>query len=234
MAIDLITFDLDDTLWPCMPVIRAAEHSLYDWLGRHAPGIVAQHDIDSLRSHRLDLARRRPALAHDVTALRQVQLQLLMDEHGHAPELAVRAAAHFRAERNRVEPYPDVPDALTRLGRRYRLVSLTNGNAQLEHTPLAGCFDHSLDAGQVGAAKPDPTMFIAACDWAGVSPQRSLHVGDDPLRDIAAARALGMQTAWINRDGADWPVDQPPADLTFDSLVGLADHLLDMHEDHTS
>ena len=37
MSIQLITFDLDDTLWDVGPVIHSAENSLRDWLGQHAP-----------------------------------------------------------------------------------------------------------------------------------------------------------------------------------------------------
>ncbi len=226
MRIALITLDLDDTLWPCMPVIRAAEQSLYDWLDEHAPAITARHDIDSLRAHRLALAERQPALAHDVTRLRLAQLRQLMREHDHPPALADQAAACFRTARNRVTPYPDVAAALARLRRHYRLVSLTNGNAQLEHTPLAGCFDHSFNAGEVGAAKPDPELFLAACAWADVPTGQTLHVGDDPVRDVAAARAVGMHTAWIDRGQRDWPSDLPPPDLTCRTLTVLADHLL--------
>ena len=227
----LITLDLDDTLWPCAPVIRAAEQSLFAWLQRHAPALAADHDIDSLRAHRRTLAQARPELSHDVTALRLVQLELLMAEYDHDPALAQAGSDHFRAARNRVQPYADVVAALTVLREHYLLVSLTNGNAQLEHTPLAGCFHHSLNAGDAGAAKPDPAMFQAACDWAGVTPAATLHVGDDPRRDVAAAGALGMRTAWINRDGAVWPDELPAADLQFTDLAGLTASLTSVSKD---
>lgn len=230
-AIRLITLDLDDTLWPCAPVIHAAEQHLYDWLRRRAPGLTGAHDIASMREHRKALAGSRPELRHDLTALRLTQLELLLAEHGDDPALAAPASDQFRAARNRVEPYPDVVDALARLRQRYLLVSLTNGNAQIDRTPLAGCFHHSLMAEQVGAAKPDPALFLAACEWAQVTPDATLHVGDDPLRDVAGARALGMRTAWINRDGRHWPEALQPADLEFTDLAGLARSLAGPDED---
>jgi putative hydrolase of the HAD superfamily len=193
--------------------------------------LAAAHDIDSLRAHRLALAQARPELSHDVTALRLVQLELLLAEYDHDPALAQVGSDHFRAARNRVQPYADVVDALMVLRKHYLLVSLTNGNAQLEHTPLAGCFHHSLNAGEAGAAKPDPAMFRAACDWAGAMPAETLHVGDDPRRDVAAARALGMRTAWINRQGADWPASLQPADQQFTDLAGLVASLIPVAKD---
>jgi putative hydrolase of the HAD superfamily len=223
--IRLITFDLDDTLWPCLPVIQAAEAELFRWLAEHAPAVAAGHDVGSLREHRKALAAERPELAHDLTALRQTQLELLMAEHGHDPALARAGSDHFRAARNRVAPFPEVAEALARLRGRYRLVSVTNGNAQVERTPLAGCFHRNLTAADVGAAKPDPALFHAACAWAGVVPAQALHVGDDPQRDIAAAQTIGMRTAWINRAAAAWPADLPGADLETTDLAGLVSKL---------
>lgn len=48
---------------------------------------------------------------------------------------------------------------------------------------------------EVGFDKPDPRLFLAACDAVGVTPARALHVGDDPDRDAAGARAAGCH-AW--------------------------------------
>jgi putative hydrolase of the HAD superfamily len=218
----LITFDLDDTLWPCAPVIRAAEQVLFDWLTRQAPGVAAAHDIDSLRRHRLALAQARPELGHDFTALRLQQLRDLLAEFGHDPGLAETGSALFRAARNRVDPFPDVRPVLLRLRQEHVLVSVTNGNAQVEHTPLADCFHHNLTAAGVGAAKPDPAMLHAACELVGVAPRQAWHVGDDPERDVAPARTIGMRSVWLRRDRRPWPAHLPPADLQLHDLHGLA------------
>ncbi|WP_456376995.1 hypothetical protein [Thiolapillus sp.] len=50
----LITFDLDDALWPTKPVIMAAEQRVYDWLGQNAPGITDSLSIHAMRG-RADL-----------------------------------------------------------------------------------------------------------------------------------------------------------------------------------
>ena len=68
----LITLDLDDTVWPCAPVIQAAELALLEWLGTQAPRLLALHDQDSLHEHRRRLMRERPEIAHDVTDLHQL------------------------------------------------------------------------------------------------------------------------------------------------------------------
>jgi putative hydrolase of the HAD superfamily len=53
-------------------------------------------------------------------------------------------------------------------------------------------------------AKPDPRIFHAAAQAAGVAPEAVLHVGDDPLLDVVAAVSAGMQAVWVNRAGQGW------------------------------
>ena len=66
-------------------------------------------------------------------------------------------------------------------------------------------FDFAITAAGVGAAKPDPRIFRAAVDAAGVRPDQIVHVGDDPVRDVLAAGELGLRTVWVNMDDAEWP-----------------------------
>ena len=56
----LITLDLDDTVWPCEPVIRAAELAMLDWLAGRAPRLTQAHDRVSLREHRCATHGRAP------------------------------------------------------------------------------------------------------------------------------------------------------------------------------
>ena len=224
--IHLICFDLDDTLWPCQPVIHAAEAECYAWLDRQAPRLTAKYSQQQLREHRIALGRARPEIAHDMTELRLSSLAILLRAEGYHVETAHRASDVFRAARNRVTPYAEVIDALQMLRARYTLVSVTNGNSQIEHTPLHASFDHSLSAADVGAAKPDPAIFHAASAHSGVPLEAFLHVGDDPLCDVHAARGLGLSTVWVNRNASDWPAGLVPADLEVTDISELAEQLM--------
>ena len=67
-------------------------------------------------------------------------------------------------------------------------------------------------AAEAGAARPDPALFHLAMDWAGATPDETLHVGDDPHRDVEAARAIGITAVWVNRNANAWPAElAPPA-----------------------
>lgn len=221
-SLKLLTIDLDDTVWPCLPAIRRAEDALYAWLEARAARLTGSHDEASLRAHRKSVARSNPGIAHDLTAVRHASLSTLMREFGYAPQLADDAMALFLEHRNQVEPFEDVIPVLRELGKRYQLVSVTNGNSDVSKTPLRGLFHLSLTAAGVGARKPDPALFHVALDWAGLAPAEALHLGDDPLLDVDAARRIGMGVVWVNRAGTPWPEDLEPPVAEVRGLRGLA------------
>jgi len=221
----LITFDLDDTLWPCDVTIARAELAHFQWLQREAPRLTAVHDQAALRAHRHQLMIDSPELSHDFTALRTASLTRLLEQFGYPQSLAEGATAAFRTVRNQVTPYPDVAPVLQVLKPLYRLVSVTNGNADIRHTPLRDHLHLSLSAAEVGAAKPDPALFERALAAGHTPAHRAVHVGDDPVRDIAAARDVGMATVWVNRGAREWPGELAPPDLTVGDLYELRDWL---------
>jgi len=220
-TIRLLTIDLDDTLWPCAPVIRAAEDAVLAWLAAVAPRLAAAHDHESLRRHRRALMARHPHLAHDLSWVRRAALAELLDEFGYPADLANDGMVVFSEYRNKVEPYEDVAPALHALAMQYRLVSMTNGNADVARSPLVGLFHHSLTAAEAGAAKPHPAIFRRALEWAGVRAEQALHVGDDPELDVAAARRCGMAAVWVNRGHRAWPAALEPPALTVTDLHQL-------------
>ncbi len=180
-----------------------------------------------MREHRSATGRAYPGIAHDLTEVRLRSLAILLQQAGYPRELAHAASAVFREARNRVTPFDEVVDNLARLREHYTLVSVTNGNSQIEHTPLHASFHHSLTAAEVGAAKPDPAIFEAASRRAEVPLGAFLHVGDDPLRDIQAARDIGLTTVWVNRYASAWPDELEPADLEVRDIAELVTRMID-------
>ena len=201
----VLSFDLDDTLWPAGPVIAAAENTLLSWLRDRYPKAVSGHDIDSLRALRAQVARRFPERSHDLTYLRHRALKNLFGAAGHPESLADEALDVILRERNRVVFYDDVRPALTRLRARYRLFALSNGNADLQRCGIGELFAGHVSASAAGAAKPDARIFARLLELAGVEPVQVLHIGDDPQADVVGATRAGMQAVWLNRDGREWP-----------------------------
>ena len=44
-----------------------------------------------------------------------------------------------------------------------------------------------------GIRKPDPALFYAAFKQMGTSPDKCIYIGDNPSRDVAGARAAGIE-----------------------------------------
>jgi HAD superfamily hydrolase (TIGR01549 family) len=197
-----VLFDLDDTLWPIAPVIAQAELSLYGWLQQHAPNVAAVHSIDTLRAARLALLEAEPALRRDLGALRRAGLHAAFDQVGEDAAKVELAMQHFFAARNTVAPYGDVLPGLERLGRRVLVGSISNGNADLRAIGLAHHFKVSVAAHELGRAKPDAAIFLAACALLEVAPQDAVYVGDDVLLDVRGAQQAGLRAVWLNRTGS--------------------------------
>src|SRR5215469_2626869 len=149
-----VAFDLDNTLWDVAPVIERAELRLFEWLREHCPRIQERVTIDDMRAARELLAREEPHNAHDFTYLRVTALVRHARECGYEDEVAQRAFEVFFAARNELDLFADVRPALTRLRSRYRLATLSNGNADLRRIGLEDLFVLSLNARQIGVGKP--------------------------------------------------------------------------------
>lgn len=224
MNVQAITIDLDDTLWPIAPIIVRAETSLHDWLCANCPTVAEAYPVPAMRELRDRISVENPHLAHDFTAQRRLSLRTALAPHGYGDAEIEAAFEAYYAARNTVDLYPDVRAGLERLAARVPLVSLSNGNADLERIGLKHLFVATVSARDFGRGKPDPAIFVHACELAGVAPAHVLHVGDDPGLDVLGARAAGLNTAWVNRENAVWSYDEAP-DLTVKDLAELADWL---------
>jgi 2-haloalkanoic acid dehalogenase type II len=206
----VLSFDLDDTLWPVEPVILAAEGAMLAWLQERHPQMMRGHDRESLRAMRANLAAQYPERSHDMTFLRRRALAQMFVQAGLDENQADEAFEVFFAARNRVKLYDEVEASLERLSARYRLFALSNGNADLQRCGIARWFEGHITAISAGAAKPDARIFQRLLDEAGVAAAQVLHVGDDPQLDVLGATQAGMQAAWLNRKAHTWPAHLPP------------------------
>ena len=227
MAITCITFDLDDTLWESESVLANAEARFYEWLERTCPDIARTHSHDALVAHRRGHYASIPEMRHDLTRARLSWLQSLLAEWGYGADLAAAGFRVFWEHRNAVTLFDDVLRVLGKLGERYSIGAITNGNADVHHIGIGHHFDFVVTPAEAGAAKPDSAIFEFALNAAGASPETVVHVGDDPVRDVAGAAALGLRTVWMNPLGHSWPHQtqtRPDAEIrSLDALVPVID-----------
>lgn len=198
-TIKAVLFDLDDTLWPIVPVIKRAETVLYEWLKVHAAPVTRRVTIESMRARRQQLMATDPIYQLDLRRLRHAVLLEAFIESGLDVRMVDQAMDVFSKARNEVTPFADVRPTLERLQGRVILGSVSNGVADLHAIGLAHFFQASIAAYRVGRAKPDAAIFQAACDAINVLPEEALYIGDDPLLDVEGAQKAGLLAAWMNR-----------------------------------
>lgn len=143
-------------------------------------------------------------------------------------------AAAFGASVGSWPAFPDSPEALARLARRYRLIILSNvdrASFARSNERLGVTFDSIVTAEDVGSYKPDRRNFEAllrAAAGLGVPQERLLHVAQSLFHDHVPAKAIGLSTVWIDRrsgeGGATPRPDGPVAyDARFPTLAAFAD-----------
>lgn len=221
MRVLAVSLDLDDTLWPVEPAILAAERQLDAWLRRHHAAVARRWPIAALRELRDQVTFDRPDLAHDFTAQRMLTLERAFAACDLGYEHVDSAYEVYFAARNRVDCYADAVPALRALAARLPLVSISNGNADLQRIGLRDHFAHCISAREFGVAKPDPAIFHDACARLGLAAENVLHVGDDLVLDVAGARQAGLRTAWLNRHAAARAADAVAPDLEIRDLGEL-------------
>jgi putative hydrolase of the HAD superfamily len=204
MPTHLLSFDLDDTLWSNKETILYAETVLYQWLEKYYPRITKKYSAADLLQQRHVTIALFPQFSHNLSLLRKITLQRFAKQCDYPLSLADEAFEIFIQARNKVTLYDDVIPVLSFLKKRYKIVALSNGNADIKRIGIHPFFDFSLSAEQAGMAKPDSAIFQKMCQQAQIQAQYCVHIGDHPIEDIVGAKKAGIRAIWLNRQKKCW------------------------------
>lgn len=99
------------------------------------------------------------------------------------------------------------------------IISNFTGNLTdiLKEQNLARHFEHVTESYYVGAAKPDPSIFLTALSRVKFAPEECLFIGDNVKNDIEPARELGIKTVLFDPNNKN----QNAADHTIAALEEL-------------
>ena len=117
----------------------------------------------------------------------------------------------------RLTPFQDAIDGLKRLGTKYQLVILSNGEMRyLEHL-VKNCigidFHAILSAKLVGQFKPHPSVYRFAAKNLKLEPGQIMMVASHSF-DILGARHSGFRGAYVNRYGLPFDESEYRPDFT--------------------
>ncbi len=212
--VQLLTFDLDDTLWEVHPVLVAAERSVRQFLQANCPLVLEQFKTEDFIELRRKLFADEPELRHQISQLRIRAMQIALQESGYdepqAQQLSLQAFEVFIEARHAVAYFDGVVDSLEALHNQYQLGVLTNGNADINRLDIKPYFKFAVAAEHINASKPAPDHFHKALQLSGVAAEEMIHIGDHPEHDIYGAQQLGIKTIWVNYNNQQWPDAEPP------------------------
>jgi putative hydrolase of the HAD superfamily len=216
-TLQAVLFDLDGTL---MDHDAARVAGLKAYLAGWLPGIEASELA------RLDEQwQRLEALHYDEYAAGRCSMQeqrrrrvrgmhealgRAVDSDEAADEWFAAYLAHYRTAWSAFE---DVPPALASLASAHPQVKLgviTNGEGEPQRAKLAAIglserFPLVVASGEIGVAKPDPAIFLLACERLEVEPANAAHVGDRLDLDAQGAASAGLRGIWLDRAAAGTP-----------------------------
>jgi FMN hydrolase / 5-amino-6-(5-phospho-D-ribitylamino)uracil phosphatase len=186
MAIDVLSFDLDGTLWPTEQVVRAANEEMQCFLNERYPGTPSAKDVQetmkAIRQRRRADAKALSSTPAPVsyTELRLAALELVTAEAGYSESESGRAAADafnvWLDARNAYAGkllFPSAQNMLKIVRREYPAMlvcAITNGRGDVKKIPeLAEFFDFSIsgeDEHIFPERKPSEKIYVAAVNRA--------------------------------------------------------------------
>ena len=231
--LQLITLDLDNTLWDVDSIIVKAEQGMVQWLGEHVPDSLEHYQGDSLNQIRGEVFAKHQHQSHDLSFMRTQVLFEVIRRTGMTDAEARRHAQQafdvFFEGRNRVVFFPGALDMLEDLSARFRIYALTNGNANIEMAGLGDYLSGAYSSADVGAKKPHPDMFHAPLTELDLHPAQAVHIGDHLLDDIHGANAVGMHSIWVNLLDHTRAHDESEPTREVASLAAVVQAVEDIH-----
>jgi putative hydrolase of the HAD superfamily len=204
MRFDAVLFDLFGTL-----VYEFPRSDWDEWLDTTAAVLEADPDAFKL-AWAATAIDRQTGRAGDI----EENLKTVAARAGAWPaDAQVAEALEARAGlyRKWFVPRPGADDVLRALRERHvptALISMCAPDtpALWRSSPLTGLVDVEVFSCEVALRKPEPEIYLLACERLGVDPVRCLYVGDGAYAELSGAASVGMHALLI-RDPAEAHVE---------------------------
>ena len=97
---------------------------------------------------------------------------------------------------------------LERRGFKRGLISVCSSDVSdaWSEFALAGLLDDAVLSCDVGLSKPEPEIYLLACERLGVEPGECLFVGDGANDELAGAERVGMRAVCVLPPGRSEPL----------------------------
>ena len=235
-ALDIVLFDIDDTLYSTTAFSGDAR--------RNAILAMIHQGLDVTEEEGV---RELTEVVAEFTSNYDEHLDRLLDRLGPSkwagrnPAVLIAAGivAYHQTKERQLRPLPDAVVLLRQLHQarvRTGIISAGLRVKQAEKLVRLGVLPW-LDPGaiffsdQMGVSKPNPKIYVKACEALKVPPSRAMYIGDRPETDVAPPRSIGMRTVHYKGAHGRYAVTpgSAPADHEVELLTDLKPILRDQY-----
>ncbi len=238
---DAIIFDMGGTLiefenmrWD--KLYPASVESVHKWLASRTKRVPAFDDFLA-RFHTI-LDRRRARIRSEMREYHITPLirELIAGFDIVLPpgQMSDAVDVYYSPIRKQLTVFPESNRVLAELkGHGYTVGLLSNTpfrakdhRRELEQFGLWNHFDATLFSSTMKYRKPHPEPFKVICKRLGVSPKRSLYIGDRQMEDVQGPQAVGMTACLIRRNGKKYRdgLTKSAEIWSLDELIPLLKH----------
>lgn len=218
----VVSFDLYDTLFDRESTLIPALEAYFERKGidRNPEVFLRRYLAMHFRNSLIDSLIEGPHTPFEEITRRALAYRLEQAEIKFTDEEIRDIVAHWRE----LGTYPEVAEAMRRLGQEYELVGLSNGDPDMLEAivPTADVeLDGVISVAEAGAYKPHPAPYRLLLKRYDVAPREVLFVTAHTF-DLVGAKAVGMRGGFLNRHGnpyGGWP-HRP--DVHVENATGLA------------
>lgn len=201
-----VLFDLDDTLFDHQYSSRSALRALQQAFPGFRQASLA--DLEVAHARLLEKYHQRVIRGRmSIKASREERFREMLKIYGESVTPANAELAATTYSRVYLESRRAVPGAiplLESLKPNVKTAIVTNHLVaeqieKLQACNLANLLDELIISEEVGATKPNPTIFKVALQRLGYEPREVVMIGDTWATDIVGATNVGISTFWLNR-----------------------------------
>jgi 2-haloacid dehalogenase len=128
------------------------------------------------------------------------------------------------SEIEKLKPFPEVPEALAKLQKKYKLVVLSNGDPDMLETAKQYHkvpFDKVISVAEANSFKPHVATYTKASQLLDLKPEQILFVANHAF-DCIGAKSAGMKTAFIDRRSRPFGETPHQPDILVPTMTDLA------------
>ncbi|OCG18788.1 MULTISPECIES: 5-amino-6-(5-phospho-D-ribitylamino)uracil phosphatase YigB [unclassified Gilliamella] len=199
-SIKAFTFDLDDTLYDNKMIVEKAEEEMIKTLQHNEQ--LRNLTLSEYFAEKHAVLASDPEIYHDVIVWRIQTIKSLLSKTNMPvskfSEVIEESLVCFNLWRHKMVVPESTHELLTKLGAKYPLAVITNGNVDINRIGLGDYFQFLLRGGEHGRSKPFPEIFDLASHKLAIPSHHILHVGDNALTDVNGAIDNGFLACFIN------------------------------------